>query len=234
MRTMVERLGHLMTLLLRAAGVFCVVCCGLFLWQLRNAARELQNTARDADAVVKETQRRVEDTSQNLNAALIQVGLATDEARRASVEQRQYWNRISRETIGLISDARTTVRQTGSDIDGVAADVHGFAGDLHGTAGDVHEVAGAAVASLKGLAPLLEQGNRALGTANTLLADPDITRSIKGLVDSSQNVAATTANVEKISEDVQKRVHQLTQPKPLAKVILAWVLDTAYKVKAFL
>ena len=234
LRTTMHRSRDLLTHILRAAGVFSLICIGLFLWQLRNTAQEIQKTVRDADAAVQESQKRLADTSQNLNAALLQVGLATDEARRASMEQRQYWNRISRETIGLISDARATVRQTGSDIDGVAADVHGFAGDLHGVAGDLHEVAGATLNSLNGLAPLLDQGNRTLVTANTLLADPDITKSLKSLADSSQNVAATTANVEKMSEDVQKRIHQMTQPKSLGKAILGWVLDTAYKVKALL
>jgi hypothetical protein len=223
---------HGLALLLRVAGVFCVACCGLFFWQLRNTAREVQNTVReiqhtvrDADMAVRDTQKRVADTSQNLNAALLQVGLATDEARRASVEQRQYWNRISRETIGLIADARTTVRQTGNDIDGVAR-------DLHDAAGDLHSVAGASVDALNGVGPLMDQGTRTLGAANALLADPEITKSLKNLAESSQSMAATTVNVEKMSEDLQKRMHQMTQPKSIGKAVLVWLLDTAYKVKA--
>jgi len=225
LRNKPDRAERGLALLFRAAGVFCLACCGLFFWQLRNTAREIENTVHDTDAAVREAQKRVADTSQNLNAALLQVGLATDEARRASVEQRQYWNRISRETIGLISDARGTVRQTGSDINGVAR-------DLHDVAGDLHSVAGATMSSLNGLGPLMDQGTGALGAAKTLLADPDITKALKNLADSSQSVAATTANVEKMSEDVQKRVHQMTQPKSLGKALLSWLLDTAYKVRA--
>ena len=75
--------------------------------------------------------------------------------------------------------------------------------------------------------------SRTLATANAVLADPNIVRSMTGMAESTQHIAATTANVEKMSEDVQKRVHQMTQPKSFGKMLLGWVLDTAYKVKVF-
>lgn len=216
------------------SGILALGCCCLFIWELRNAVRETQVVVRDADAAVKESQRRITDTAQNLNAALIQVGLATDEARRASMEQRQYWNQISKETIGLITDARATMRKTETSIDGVSTEVHSVAGDIHGFASDLHGVAGAAVTSLESVPPVLEQGSRTLESANALLTGPELTGSVKDLAEASRHLDGTVANVEMMSADIQQRLHKtLNQPKSLARIIFGWLLDTAYKVKAF-
>jgi len=214
-----NRFIYLTQIMLRMAGIFAAVCCGLFFWQLRNTARELQFSVRDGDAAIRDVQRRLDDTSQNLNAALIQAGLATDEARRASVEQRQYWSRISQETIALIGDADRT-------INGLNETQAGVGRDLHGTSQ-------AAEAALQEVAPLLRELQKTTARANVLAGDPNIERSIQSFANSAENLDRTMVSVAGVAHDVQTRIHDMTKPKKWVVTVGEKLLDWAFKAKAF-
>ncbi len=214
------RFTYLTQVLARLAGIFALVCCGLFLRQLQNTARELQVSIQDGDAAIKDVQRRLDDTSQNLNAALIQAGLATDEARRASVEQRQYWSRISQETIALIGDADRTVNGLNETQAGVGRDFHGTSQE--------------AEAALKEVAPLLRELQGTAARANSLVGDPNIGRSIQSFASSAENLDRTMVSVAGVAHDVQARVHDLTKPRKWVVTVGEKLLDWAFKAKALI
>jgi hypothetical protein len=51
-----------------------------------------------SSAIERNLNQRISDTSQNMNALLVQAGLAADQVRIASIQQREYWDRISGDT----------------------------------------------------------------------------------------------------------------------------------------
>lgn len=66
---------------------------------------QLQGTVENSNRVLDQSQKiqrninqRITDTSQNLNAILVQGGLAANQVRIASEEQDHYWKRISADT----------------------------------------------------------------------------------------------------------------------------------------
>src|SRR5438552_17777020 len=80
-------------------------------------AMQVKTTARKVDAAIDEmtqttteARKRLVDTSQNMNAILIQSGLAADEVRRAATEQRQYWNQAGAETVAAIRQIQHTTK----------------------------------------------------------------------------------------------------------------------------
>ena len=65
-----------------------------------------------ATSAIQETQRRVAHTSANLNAVLIQAGLAADQLRRASERQGEYSTRLIAtldETTNMVREGRRTL-----------------------------------------------------------------------------------------------------------------------------
>src|SRR6266550_8297298 len=80
-------------------------------------ALQVKTTGRKVDAAIDEmtqttaeARKRLIDSSQNLNAILIQSGLAADEVRRAATEQRQYWNQAGAETVIAIRQIQQTTK----------------------------------------------------------------------------------------------------------------------------
>lgn len=93
----------------------------------------------------KNLNRRITDTSQNLNAILIQSGLVADEVRRASLKQQQYWDNIGRDTDGFMRNMNTGAIALQSNMN----DLHQLLSDNHlkesiaeanGILADAHEM----------------------------------------------------------------------------------------------
>lgn len=212
----------ILTGVVRLAAIFLLVCAGLFFLELRQTTKEVkaetvavQKLTADADAAVLDVQSRLKDISQNVNAALIQVGLATDETRLASIEQREYWGKVSKETILAVKDARALIQASTAGVNQTSQDLHG--------------VVTTAQLDLVTLDSTLQSLDSAVRDADRNFAsNPDAARALKSLADSAEEINRTTA-------DVRDRVHALTHPKPqrwfmsLAKGLL----DFGYKMKAF-
>jgi signal transduction histidine kinase len=201
------------------AGIAALSVIALLAWDLRASRQEVRQAAAEMKA-------DVHGMVQNANAILLQAGLAADEARRASEEQRAFANVFDKELLAGAQNTNAAIL----DIRGLVASVQG---DLRTNSNDLHDVSGATVAALNELPPLLRSAQGTTDSANRLISDQDIQRTIKNLADSSQHIAGTTDNVEQMSKIVEKKVEQMTKPASLGKALLNWLLNTAYKVKAF-
>jgi hypothetical protein len=56
----------------------------------------------------------IKPTSQNVNAILLQTGIASGAVAQAAIEQRTYWQKASANTVDLIGDAQDAVKSWGA------------------------------------------------------------------------------------------------------------------------
>src|SRR5438046_8000832 len=137
-------------------------------------ALQVKTTGGKVDAAIDEmtqttaeARKRLVDTSQNMNVILIQSGLAADEARRAAIEQRAYWNQAGAETVTAIRQ----IQQTTKSVDD-----------------SQKQIAQATVMSLQSLQPAAQASTEAMQQAandleslNKILADQNIAQLIEHL-----------------------------------------------------
>ena len=213
-------------LLFYLAGIFALTALGFLALAVKDTAKELQTTVKDADRAAQqiaelapEVKRRVTDTAQNLNAVLIQVGLTADEGRRASAEQRAYWAKISAETVTLLADADKILKSADTNQQRAFDDLHGISGETQST--------------IQAIRPIFEELRGTIQLANRQIDNPDYARAAKALADSAEHINGIADNGEKISAIAEKKFQQMTKPASLAKTVLTKLLDVAYKLKAF-
>lgn len=80
-----------------------------------------------AAAVSKNLNRRITDTSENLNAILLQAGLAADQLQEASREQKKYFEHISADTDSTLKALNLGANSLNTNME----DVHKLLGDPH-------------------------------------------------------------------------------------------------------
>jgi uncharacterized membrane protein YdfJ with MMPL/SSD domain len=211
-----SHLSQILNNVLKGAGIFALVCAGFFFLALRHTSQEIDLTAQDTRKLVAEAQVRLKDTSQNLNAILLQTGLAADEARRASVEQRQYLDTIAKKTIDVLTQTQSTIAQLGDTTQKVG--------------GDVHTMSEATVTAVDSLPSLLEQANKTLQATEKVIADPNIPRTFENVNKVSESLAVTADNVAKTSDHIEKKVAQLVKPASFMKRIVMSILDIGSKI----
>jgi len=190
----------------------------------KSVKADTHTIATDTDDAVKELKKRVVDTSQNLNALLIQLGLASYEAQAASREQRAYWNKIGKESVTLIADLDATVKGLNETQAGIGK--------------DEHEVVAKLELALVELPPLIRNLQTVTQTVNNQAANPDIKRAIAGLADTSEQTAktmvqveGTAANVKGMSDDVRKSVSNSLHPSKM-HIFIGWLVTGAKIVAA--
>lgn len=95
-----------------------------------------------------------------------------------------------------------------------------------------------------GITPLLASANRsvtdldqtakaatvAMTAAGNVLADPSIPASLKSTQETSAQLAASAAHLEKSTADIQEAVHRWTRPPSVAKSAVSFILDVGSKV----
>lgn len=143
-------------------------------------------------------QGKVDGSLQNVNAILLQAGLAADQARLASRDQREY--------------ARKFDAKLDETLAGVNKAVVSVTGDLHSTTEDVH-------ATLVTLPELVRTLNESVQSIDKRVNDPVVSRTLEGLAGAAEQTAKTmahvdavTANVEKMSDDAQESFHKTMHP----------------------
>lgn len=95
--------------------------------QLDQDAQAAHVLLQQSTLVTQNANRRISDTSQNLNAILIQAGLAADQVQQASREQKKYWENISGDTDKALKSLNAGARgldQNMSDLHALLADPH--------------------------------------------------------------------------------------------------------------
>jgi uncharacterized protein YoxC len=208
-----DKIKNILTVALKAGEVSALIAVSLFLFQLRSTVQHADAVLDQVKATTVELQARADGTSQNLNAILIQAGLAADQARLASIEERQYLRAISKETFQVLASAKETVDT--------------LSGTLKSTGQDLHSVSISLVATTGHLNDLLDQGNTTLRTANGVIGDPAVPQTLQNLQKASLETARATASLAGAASDIQKKVHDLTRPVSLVKQVFTSLLGWA-------
>lgn len=181
---------------------------------------------------------RLESNSQHINRVLVQWGGVMTVMRRAALAQETNADATGKNVAEtthqaalLIADSRVAVAKLNNDV------LPQLTASLAHTDEDMAKVATEAAKTLQGLSeragPVLD--NAALATKNLaeLTGDPAFRETAKNMQAASASLAGTSANVDATSKDVAEVVHRMTRPKAWFKQLGSWVLDTAYKFKAF-
>ena len=186
--------------------------------------------------LLRESRRRLVDTSTNLNAVLLQTGIAADNVRRASEkweaasdEQQKYWRDISKETREAVKELRASVKRTDTNLnDRLLPEMTRFlqANDQR-LAGLTNETIVSLQDTTTRLNALLDSTTSAADSAKNLFADPNIPKSLENIEQSTENINKTTAHIE-------KKVEQMTKPANLAVRVGFFVLDLGAKVGTIL
>lgn len=196
------------------------------------ATRDAHELSEQSKLTMVNLDRRVSDTSQNVNAALIQLGLATDEVRRASIEQRRYWSDTAKETTRTIASVRSLVERTDVELnERILPETNALLVRTNGTLEEIRPR----------MVDLLDQGTRATSDLdvgvlllNKRLGDPKIDGALGNMVMASGNVAVATGALAEASKDVRERVHQATRPASFAVRVGSTLLGIGAKVGSIL
>jgi ABC-type transporter Mla subunit MlaD len=175
---------------------------------------DLDTLVKTSNGFVVESQTRMVGTSQNLNAILIQVGLATDNVRRASETQSQ----VSKKTLALLDNANDLLAHTQANTDEIT---------LH------------TVQTMDAVRPVFESVGATTVAANKLLSDPNIPLILQNLNDTSkettatmQQVTGTMANVNTTTKHIEgwvdKELKPPTLPQRIYKQVTSWLIIAAH------
>jgi ABC-type transporter Mla subunit MlaD len=198
------------------AAAFCLFAAGILLLQMQEAARKMDQAISQGSQVVGEAQRRLVDTSQNLNALLIQLGLTSDELRRAAVEQRVYWNKAGAETVSALQRTNDVLRQVEET--------------THSVDESQKSISTATVTALQALpqaaqasTAAMQQAARDLETLDKILADQNIPATLL-------HVNRTADHLESMSYSLDVAVKRWTKPQSVFKSLIFGGLDATSKV----
>jgi hypothetical protein len=185
--------------LLCLVSVSVAVC--LLLWEARQ-------TVIDADSLVLQEKLELHYTSQNVNAALLQIGLTTDEARRAAMEQRLYWNQLGKLSVDFLS---RTDRNINDQLLPAAALL------LTTTADSEQQLTASADITLGNL-------GHSADVFTMRLNDSRLDEMVTNWNETSLHVVGMTANAELVTDDAEHEVHKLVYPPP-RKWWQKWITD---------
>jgi len=149
-------------------------------------------------AVVKHNQEKVDGTLQNVNAILLQTGLAADQARRVSQEQHDFLLRLDKQVLAAVPVAQGQIVRVSDDLHGVVQSLQ---------------------TSLAPVPALLTSLRETVDKTGKLADNPDIPRALTALADATENANKTLAHVdgvathlEAMSADADKSLHHTLNP----------------------
>jgi len=189
--------------LLLLSAAFCLIALGVFFTEASKAARGAQALVKSSTDLVVETQRRVKDTSQNLNAILLQVGIVASRLQEASEAQKQ----VSKKTLDILNHADNLLTQTAADETTITAH---------------------SVQTLDAVQPALVDLDKSIQGLNHIINDEHITQTLANLQKTSDQVAITATNVAKTTDHVEKVADhyekEVMKPVSLGKRIFGYVV----------
>ena len=166
---------------LRCTGIAFLVYMAFVLWPLRTAIQESQKTLHDSGELVRTVKPLVVPTSQNVNAILVQAGIATGQMAQASIEQRTYWQQLSMHSIDAIGDAQDAIKDWGSLGRSFEAQIAPTFSRFHSTLDSTNMLLGTANDQVVKVGPFLMAATGFVGHADALVADSNLRGSLVNL-----------------------------------------------------
>jgi hypothetical protein len=178
---------------------------------------DADSTMRHADAMTVEAQTTMRATSQNLNAILIQTGIAADQARLAATEQRAYWEKTSLDSDKTVKALRLTIDRAALLLSHTDQQLNDLT--FPNLNAQISQVGQSGVSSAKAL----ESSADAL---HDLFADPHLSGLVVNLDQTSASLSQTAASGAHVAKFYETK---LTKPASLAKTVLLGALDIVSK-----
>lgn len=154
---------------------------------------------------------------------LLEAGLTTTEARKASAEERQYLHdeipRIATDAEKILHDSDALLLRadrSAESLDSVALAANKLLDNAGTDLDDIRLLLDEARKSVAGLQPVEVAATQTLTDADALVKSPDIPQTLKNVNEGTAEIAAT-------AKDVREEVHAITHPEPLDRII-GWVL----------
>jgi hypothetical protein len=208
----------------QAAKFAMMVCLCLFLIVGIQTLREIKKAATATVELAEESKKRVEHTSQNLNAILIQAGLASDEARRASIEQRQYLKTLNRQVSQdlvqfhrVLVAAEKTINKVGQESELTVAALRPVLVQTESTLAEAQNT--------------LEQLTKTTANLATTTGDPNIPKIIAHTEKTTDNLAAASVDVKESTGMLKEKVKDITKPANWWKRVGLYLAQAAAAVK---
>jgi len=142
-------------------------------------------------------------------ATMLHIDRASGEAAIASRQQRVYWDQLGARSVTTLAAAQHSIETLDRTIASIGQDVHGTTQAVDGVLVKTGESVDSVNADVRAL--------------NVIIADPDITASIKSLAESSKHVELTTESVSHIAATIDGQVKKLANPTKGEKA-LGWLM----------
>ena len=175
-----------------------------------------------ATSAIQETQRRVAHTSSNLNAVLLQMGIAADQWRRASERQELYGKQVQAaldETTNMVREGRKTLEVAREQISR-----NGNASELAilGAHSKIQEAGASASAALRRIDGLVVQ----VGSATVRLDEVvnNAADTAAHISSASSKIDGTAANLRSATESVDHALKPLRTTQGKFRAVLKWAL----------
>lgn len=208
-----KRLNQHLNLALKFAGIVALLAVAFLVI-------EVSHTVSHTDQLIVASQHELFDkggVADIAKATLLHVDRATGEAAIASRQQRALAETISKEVLHTLRDADATVLNVDHSIGLVTTDLHASLENMDTAVSTLNT-------ALKDVSPLLdssrnlvEQGNRTIVSANTLLSDPQIQQAVHHINGVAANLEGVAANFNGVSQDVRGVVHKKANPTRVQK-----------------
>lgn len=196
------------------SGLACLLLT--LAWQVRSTGLKLNATIDQVEQTTAETHKRIADTSSNVNALLIQLGLTADEARRAAIEQRAYWDKAGAETVRALGKTNDVLDQANRTLSSVDESQRRIADQTIAALSSLP-------ASVQAATGAMNQAAADLRSANTILQDPNIPQTLAHLNSTASHLDSTSASID-------VAVKRWTKPVPIWRSIFMGALDSTSKV----
>lgn len=199
-------------------GIAATLSVAVFFWRLSALAADARSTVAESHILLSNADQRISDTSQNLNAVLIQWGLASDELRRASIEQRTYLRATSKQAVELMKHANQVV----ATLDVTAQHLNA----------NQDKVAEKLSVALDKIPPTLESSQRLMDTttsavqiAGNRLDDPHLAHTIAEADEAMGHVDVTIGLAQREFEDWIKPV---SKAKKILTTVGSWAAQKLF------
>lgn len=213
------------------AASFALVCLGIFALQASQAVRSVAgNSSRvseHADALIASLNATFDDprqgikpTLQNVNAILLQAGLATGEVQGAAREQRAYWNTIGSNSSNLIADLDKAAKQADRTVDTVNL--------------AVNAITNATVSTLDSVPPTLVRANQGLEAATRTLNDTNLILESPTIPATQANIQTISSNAAHTSATIDSFATRITKPASFIKQLVLRLAGSAPQSAAIL
>lgn len=175
-------------------------------------------------------------TIEKANHAMLEIELtaknareATDEGKKASIEQRKYWAQAAQQTNKDLADLDAVLHSAGDAVRSLNSAIVHADNNLSSvsiqTTTSIKQI-GDTLASLQ---PVILKASESMDNLARLTGDPALLQTVQHVNASTANVESATGHLDASTKEVELYVKHLTKPASWVRSLGIFLLDTASK-----